>query len=277
MRLVLGIFFAALGTVIGSASASCAEIHVLSYNVRGLPGWLADDQPARRLPEIARRLEPYDIVMMQEDFAFPEVFERLSQWHRWRGPEGTGGAEVYGSGLTVLSRLPGGDARGLTYDSCAGWLGGAMDCFAAKGILMVRLTDDDGLSVDVYTTHLDAGRDEADQQARLAQLEQLASAVEQWSAGRAVVIGGDFNLDWRDKAQRTVLTAMADRLGLQRAALRGAGRKIDHLFVRDGGDVVVEIAEVAEAEGFVLPDGQPLSDHLPLEARLRLSARAAAP
>lgn len=274
MRTLLTGFGIVLGGVLAGGSGVAADLQVLTYNVRGLPGWLAGDKPEVRLPEIARRLDPFDIVLLQEDFAFPDVFARLEGWSRLRGQEAGGWSAVYGAGLTVLSRLPAVDApKRRTYDTCAGWLGGAMDCFATKGTVMVRVAADDGTELDVYTTHLDAGQGDDDQAARQAQLATLTQAVGDWSAGRAVLLGGDFNLNWQARSQREALTAFAAGLGLRRVPVEVPGRAIDHVLVRDGQTVRVAVIGAGYAPGFVQSDGQPLSDHPPLSVQVRTSRR----
>src|SRR5690606_34984015 len=75
-----------------------------------------------------------------------------------------------------------------------GIYGGATDCMAQKGFAMARTSFGDGLVVDVYNLHAEAGSAAADNAARAHNFEQLADFIEANSAGNAVILGGDTNL-----------------------------------------------------------------------------------
>ncbi|MFM7068139.1 MAG: hypothetical protein ACKOYM_01645, partial [Actinomycetes bacterium] len=44
------------------------EFSLLSYNVAGLPQEISKEQPALHMPLISPRLNPYDVVLTQENF-----------------------------------------------------------------------------------------------------------------------------------------------------------------------------------------------------------------
>ena len=157
-------------------------------------------------------------------------------------------------------------------------LGGRSDCWASKGFLRLRVQPSPGVELDVYTTHLDSGGTEADRTARAAQLDELASAIERDSAGRAVLVGGDLNLPADRPEDLELFRAFLQRLGLRDT---GAGpqhhdwRRVDYLLVRDGDDARIRVLEAGEDPRFVR-DGVPLSDHPPIFARLEMQRSAAA-
>jgi endonuclease/exonuclease/phosphatase family metal-dependent hydrolase len=267
----------------GAAEPASVELRVLSYNTHGLPGWIAGDDPARRFPEIGRRLQAYDVALLQEDFAHHErlrghvpgfVLERGNP-SRFRGSLLCVLA-CDGSGLTFATRLPRDalvELANVAYVACAGWLGGANDCLATKGFQHARLLLPGGLELHVVNTHLDAGRGAADRAARRAQLERLRRHLEASAAGAALVLGGDLNLDAADPADAALRDEFAAALGLVDtgavAAAGGPWRRLDYLYRRDGVAVLVQVLEAGEAREF--SDGaRPLSDHPALWARLRV-------
>ncbi len=83
---------------------------------------------------------------------------------------------------------------------CNGFVGDANDCPTAKGFAYARHELADGVEVDIYNLHFDAGRDPGDAAARRSQVGQLLEAFEARSAGRALLVAGDFNMKEDDEA-----------------------------------------------------------------------------
>ena len=262
------------------ARAEPVELAVLSYNTHGLAAWVAGDDPEARFPEISRRLNGYDVALIQEDWEYHELLRKHAVH---RVIERGNSAQLLmgviplknGSGLTSLVRLePDAVTRVVRepYDICSGWLSGANDCLATKGFLLVRLRLAPGVEVDVVQTHMDAGRGADDRRARQLQLARLSERLGEISAGRALVVAGDFNLNHAEPEDRELLEWFMPELGLADSGARPQGpawKRIDYILYRSGEDVALELAEAGEALEFV-HDGQPLSDHPALFARLRL-------
>jgi endonuclease/exonuclease/phosphatase family metal-dependent hydrolase len=241
------------------------EIRVLTYNIHGLPGWIARDDPPARIPLILERAAGYDVVLLQEDFAYHDVvLANRKHPHVFRGNEGWAPL-LEGSGLTIFSRFANGAAPiAEAYGVCNGYLRAANDCLGNKGFLMVRLTLPNGAELDVWNTHLDAGRSDADHAARVAQLDLLARAIEAEGEGRAVLVGGDLNLEWDDARDRALLESFCDRLGLTVAARTppdGWESHLDYLLLRSGGDVQAGRADGGKEPKMVDGVSTPLSDH----------------
>jgi endonuclease/exonuclease/phosphatase family metal-dependent hydrolase len=265
---------AALVALAGAAHArEPIELAVLTYNIHGLPGWIAGDDPPARIPPILERAAAYDVVLLQEDFAYHDVVRANARHpHVFRG-NGAWAPLLEGSGLTVLSRFDAAEpASHAAYAACSGYVGGANDCLGTKGFLHARVALANGASLDVWNTHLDAGRDDADRGARAAQLDQLAREIATRSEGRALLVGGDLNLDWDDARDRALLAAFRDRLGLAIAAQTPENvweSRLDYLLVRSAGDVTLEPVGGGAQDGFVDGAGAPLSDHPAIAARIR--------
>lgn len=265
----------------GSARAEPVELSLLSYNTHGLASWIVDDEPELRFPRISALLDAYDVALIQEDWSHHEalveaashqLIERGNDSRLWL-------ARILpifgGSGLTTLVR-----SRAWLvqigkepYGVCAGWLGGANDCFATKGFLYVRLRFSGGRVLDIYQTHLDAGGSAEDQAAREHQLAQLAHRIRSLSEDGPLVLAGDFNLRAEVPEQRAALDAFTQSLALRDSGAGpapGSGwRTLDYVFYRPGRDVELELLEAGEALEF--RDGAtPLSDHPALYARFRI-------
>jgi endonuclease/exonuclease/phosphatase family metal-dependent hydrolase len=254
------------------ARAPAVELRIVTYNTHGLPAWIARDDPEGRFPAIGRLLSAYDLAVVQEDFFHhPLLLGAITLPLRARGNEG--------SGLTTLARLPVEswlETQSEAFGVCSGWVFGANDCLADKGFLRTRVALPNGARVDFVNTHLDAGRDDADRDARRAQLDVLAEHLRRSSAGLPLVVGGDLNLHHDDPRDRALLGRFAAALGLADSeagpAPGSAWERLDYLLYRSSEGVGIEVLEAGMAAEFVR-DGAPLSDHPALWARLRVAPR----
>jgi endonuclease/exonuclease/phosphatase family metal-dependent hydrolase len=214
------------------------DLSVLTYNVHGLFRLAAKDTPRNRMPTIGWLANAYDVVLLQEDFEFPDVIRQQMQRavpHRGNGLGGHPGlvaakilvfpftfliprfSPPYGSGLTsyVPADMDVPDAaKRHAYDHCAGWFSSHGDCWARKGYLRVRLRAPNGAEVDFYNTHIEAGYNERSRRSRQRNFESLAHGVETHSGGRAVVIAGDFNADYSYPTDREIIGTFRQELGL---------------------------------------------------------------
>jgi endonuclease/exonuclease/phosphatase family metal-dependent hydrolase len=250
------------------------DFDALTYNIHGLPGYIAFDDPPARIPQILAKAKDFGVVLLQEDFSYQAIVDaNARQPQHWRG---SGPAQSWigvGSGVTTLSWFPiVGEPEAEPYEICNGWIGAANDCLANKGWLLVRLQLPYDRQVDVWNTHFDAGRDTLDREARRGQLDKLAAAIESHSRGRAVLLGGDFNSEWDDPADRALLEGFAKRVGLAIAAQTppdGWESHLDYVLVRDGSDVCIG-ASGGKDDAFVDAGGKPLSDHPAIRAGVLL-------
>jgi hypothetical protein len=221
------------------------------------------------------------------------------------GPEATGvdlasrPALQVGDGLGVLSRYPLSEEVRVPWTGCFGSFdvsdGGAADCLAAKGFTRVTIAlhagddpanpdpDDDTYLVDVYTLHAEAGSTLQDQQLQEADFAQLADYINQNSADRPVIVGGDTNLhthsghpDGFGDADTTVWEGFLGRTGLTDACAAVRCREtdaIDKVAYRSGGGIHLEArVHSFPRSRFTDPDGAPLSDHPPLAVALHWEA-----
>ena len=295
----------------GTDDAAAGELSLLSYNVAGLPQEISDVDPATNIPLISARLEPYDIVVTQEDFDwwqttlegldFVNYHDRLRsevthehRSERHPGPEAVGldweadrDTLLVGDGLGFLSRYPLSDVVRVPWTGCFGGAdtddGGAGDCLAMKGFAVATVELAPGVEVDVYTLHVEAGGSDADQALQADDMAQLATFIEEHSPGRAIILAGDTNLhtdgahpDSDGPADEEIWSGFLEATGLRDVCDEvtcDEPEGIDKAAVRDGGGVALEVlSRTYVVEGFQDEAGQDLSDHPPLDVRLAWTA-----
>jgi hypothetical protein len=282
---------------VGSVTAeSCAplpltsgELLALSYNVAGLPEPLSGSHPLVNTPIISPLLNPYDLVLVQESWQTPDpnTFAPLRGYHELLvvdathpyksvplpqplGSDPARPTAFLADGLAVFSRAPFTGVQHDPWDSC--WETAA-DCLARKGFMVARTTFAPGVTIDVYTLHLEAGGDPEDEVVREQNVTELVALINTYSAGRPLIVGGDFNLHTDDEPDSTTFQRLLMETGLSDvcAALSCAqpGRIDKFLFRSAAGITITPLSWQFETATFVDPMGDPLSDHDPLAVRFR--------
>jgi endonuclease/exonuclease/phosphatase family metal-dependent hydrolase len=273
-----------------SVLAQGLKLHVMSYNIKGLPGFLTSGEYkserygtiGKLLAERAAKGDAPDVVLIQE--AFSENTRALLKAARYphlaQGPEYKTWLGL-NSGLYILSRHPivaKATREFKSYPNCSGW-----DCFANKGVQFARILVP-GLPrpLDLFNTHLQAGRD--DPPARRRQVKILVEFFrEHHQLGNPVVFGGDFNIrplrDRESYDEFVVGTGLASsgKHCLDRGCTHSSDtgwqgiweNAVDHQFYSARGEVLMTPVWVERTlrdpvEGFRL------SDHLAHEARFEL-------
>ena len=95
------------------------------------------------------------------------------------------------SAINRFSNFPFDEEIRVPWNTC---VESAADCLALKGFSVARTTFAPGVIVDVYDLHMEAGGDPADDVARDQGITQLVQSMTTYSAGRPIIVGGDFNL-----------------------------------------------------------------------------------
>ncbi|MFC8981213.1 jacalin-like lectin [Streptomyces sp. NPDC057411] len=199
MRRLLACLTAAAAALAGltalapaAAAADSGTFSVLTYNVAGLPESLSSAPTPRDsgTTEIGRRISPYDIVHVQEDFNYHARLYAADTGHPYRTPT-SGGAGI-GSGLNTLAKAPydEDDFERVRWNACQYDSG---DCLTPKGFTFARQRLAEGVYVDFYNLHTNAGTNAGDLAARADNLKQLTAFIAHHSAGNAVVVMGDTN------------------------------------------------------------------------------------
>ena len=266
------------GNLTSAESAKPTELKLLVYNTHGLPAVFLRDDPVRRFPKIGKQIRRYQLALLQEDFAHHEaLLDSLTESSvAVRGNKSRFSLCPFcsGSGLTMISNLEQEwqlEIQAEAFDTCAGWLRGLNDCFATKGFQLSRMETPSGKLFFVVNTHLDAGRNTSDRQARATQLKQIIAKVLKEAAGEALIVAGDLNLDWEDPEDRALLETFRKELGLinsgQEVQVDKGWPILDYIFYRNGTATTLEVVETGEDKAFQNEVG-PLSDHPALFMRL---------
>lgn len=254
---------AGLLTVVWASGAGAATGHlkVLTYNIAGLPDGFMTAHPSANMPRIGALLARYDLALIQEDFAFGPLL-RKSVSLPFQSPAFVREGRLhFGDGLSQFAALSFSALQREPWSTCHGVLDSYFDCLTPKGFISTRQRLADGVEIDVYDVHLDAGPSDADQRAREAQVEQLIDAISQRSAGRALLVAGDTNI----RRHGELLEHFEQATGLVDAcsALRcPEPRRIDRVFYRSSPALVFAPRKWSIDRRFVDAKGQPLSDHL---------------
>jgi endonuclease/exonuclease/phosphatase family metal-dependent hydrolase len=259
-----GLFMVAWSWV---ASAAVGHLKVLTYNIAGLPDGFMTAHPSANMPRIGPLLARYDLVLIQEDFVYgtelrkgvPLPFQSPAFVRAGRFHFGDGLSQFAVHEFTALQREP--------WSACHGVVDSYFDCLTPKGFISTRQRLAEGVEIDVYNVHLDAGSSGADQRAREAQVEQLLDAIAHRSAGRPVLLAGDTNL----RSPRDLLKRFQEASGLTDVceALRCPDlRRIDRVFYRSSPALTFSPRKWSVDRRFVDAKGQPLSDHLAVAVEL---------
>ena len=246
-------------------AARSGRLTVMTYNVAGLPDAVSVRTPSKTIPKIGGKLNGYDLVLVQEDFAYPDELRKdVTLPHR----SDPGVAILgYGDGLSRFSRLPFVQHAREAWSSCHGLFDSGSDCLTTKGFEVATHELAPGVEVDVYNLHLDAGWDDEDRAARAKQVAQLLASIATRSKDRAVIVAGDTNLrSRRDQATLAELEkVLTDACAATACAQPG---RIDRVLVKDGKKVRLTPKTWRIEPGF---DG--LSDHAPIVVELDWSFR----
>lgn len=280
---------AALGGLTAAATPAAAAggtFSVLTYNVAGLPESLSSASTPRdtSTTAIGTRIAPYDIVNVQEDFNY-HAYLYATDTHPYR--TATSGGAGIGSGLNTVSNYAwdGDDFERVGWNSCQIDSG---DCLTPKGFTFMRERLAEGVYVDFYNLHTNAGTNDGDEASRADNLSQLTSFISTHSAGNAVVVMGDTNTRYTRSAD--TIAEFASNNGLTDAwvkLIRGGSapaKGSDALVCDQSGATVPNTCEVVdkvlyrssklvtlnatsynnEHAKFLTSDGLMLSDHDPI-------------
>lgn len=263
------------------AGPTRGSLRLLTYNVAGLPEGISKSTPTANHPLISPLLNPWDLVLAQEDFCYHPLLARDATHPHQSPPEYDPGCSVpgrdgdIGDGLNRFSATPFVDLERHDWETCHGDATScASDCLTRKGVTFARHTLAPGVEVDVYNLHMEAGGCDEDVVARWQQQAQLVALVQQRSAGRAVLIGGDTNLHRGDPSDSDVLDAILTPLGLVDAceAIACGDDHIDRVLLRSSDALTLEVTAWQVPPEFVDGAGEDLSDHVPVAVVIDWSA-----
>jgi hypothetical protein len=265
-------------------SVLSGEFLALSYNVAGLPEGISRSNPETNTPLISPLLNGYDLVLVQEDWETPDpntlaplrVYHELLKaqaMHPYQsepaplplGNNSDRSSALVSDGLNRFSQFP---FAAVVRQQWIGCDDNSGDCRAFKGFSVARTELAPGVCVDIYNLHGEAGNDEGDQALKVTNTRDLVAFMGVFSAGRAVILGGDFNMRLRRDHDAANLNFLTTETGISNAcAVLGIvdEEAIDKFFFRSNATVtLIPTSCRFESDIFVTNDGNPLSDHEPL-------------
>lgn len=281
-----------LGALLGVFAASCVpgaadagpgpsgSFSFLTYNVAGLPEGLNDDQfPEEHIPLISPLLNAYDLVLVQEDFAYTREL-RADLEHPYQSYPLEHTERFVNDGLNRFSRLAFDlDVTRVRWVACFGTTDHASDCLANKGFSVARHELAEGIELTVVNLHAEAGGGPEDIAAREQGIEQLIAWIDEHHAGEALLVAGDTNLHGFDEDDEPLIERLLEGLAVDDAcrSLACGDERIDRVFFRSGtsaaGDPLeVAVTEWAVAGEFVDGEGLDLSDHLAVRVQVEWAA-----
>jgi endonuclease/exonuclease/phosphatase family metal-dependent hydrolase len=245
----------------GPAKPADLAFKVLTYNVAGLPEGISKSDPATNSPLISPKLNPYDLVVVQEDFSYHAELVSAAT-HPNQSTPMKGGVDL-GDGLNTLSRFPFATFTRTKWTKCNGYVDSANDCLTPKGFTRFVVDLGSGRSVDFYDVHFDAGRGDGDYAARDKQVDQLVAMIASQSNGKAVIVAGDTNMKVGDEPVFLKLLKNAGLSCACRTLSCPEPERIDRVLFRSSTSVVLAPQKYV-VETWLDSQGEPLSDHEPV-------------
>jgi hypothetical protein len=143
-------------SVLGAPTSG--KLTALSFNVAGLPQILqGNDVPGDKTDnsrQIGRYFAQYDydLIHVQEDFNYHAYIYETDD-HPYR--TATSGGVPFGSGLNTISNYNWTNYARIKWNTCSDASGS--DCLTPKGFTFMRWNPSEGVFIDVYNLHADAG------------------------------------------------------------------------------------------------------------------------
>lgn len=277
-----------------NAAPAEGDLQLISYNIAGLPFLdllgISDRDPKADAAQIGSQIAQtdYALLAVQEDFSNYKQLRDALQAPHYTFHKGNIPA---GDGLDLFSRYPLYNVQRVAWGSIYGGITyGAMDEYTPKGFLYAVMELAPGVYVDVYNLHANANdpadwslpwnQETASGRTRRSEFEQLSAFITAHSAGRAIIILGDFNTTFR-KVPDGLYEVLVQPHGLQDSWAQlnnngvmeyngGAwpgGDTIDRVLFRSSNTVDFTVTQ-AGSKGWFNPEGVSLSDHYSWTATL---------
>lgn len=175
------------------------KISVLTYNTQLMPFYaeVVDDlnQPKIRVEDIPAKISQFDVVILEELFDHDlrsTMTKRMQPQYPYHTKVVDGGnAKVLTGGVMIFSKWPIVLEKQVVYKASA-----SGDSLAAKGAIYAEINKE-GKIYHIFGTHLQAGGDDSEKQARQKQIVELNNFIASLNipATDPVLIGGDFNVN----------------------------------------------------------------------------------
>ncbi|KXH27878.1 endonuclease/Exonuclease/phosphatase [Colletotrichum simmondsii] len=275
----------------GALAQTSGDLTILAMNVAGLPEILQNNEVPGDKTTNSRTIGSYfakynyDIINVQEDFNY-HAYIYETDTHPYR--TATSGGVPLGSGLNTLANYDWIEFERVKWSTCSNASGS--DCLTPKGFTFMRLRVAEGVYVDVYNLHTDAGTEADDLTARNSNLHQVADYIDTWSVGNAVLVFGDTNSRYTRTSDQIGVFASQNGMRDVWLQLERAGvvptvetlcanpsttnycETVDKAFYRGNAIVNLEATYFNyESSKFLQSNGSILTDHNPITANFTWS------
>ena len=204
----------------GEAPRVNEELTVMCYNVAGLPIPSAFSETKKVVPTATGKIGQLlnecgcDVIAVQEDFQYHDILAR--QMTNYPYQTYTAGGIPVGDGLNIFSKYPLYNVERVAWDEAYGIFTQGADELTPKGFIKCTV-DFKGLLIDFYNIHVDAFGSEIDCVYKVKQFHQLLDYITENSAGRSVMITGDFNANMHSDVNAKLYPIMIEEGGFQDA------------------------------------------------------------
>ena len=265
------------------------KLKIMTYNVSGLP-ILGDNQGTqkefkgkdrmKKIGEVLCRDSGCDIIGTQEDFNFHSSLAKAMPDYKYQ-TFSKGGVPL-GDGVNIFSKKPIYNVKRTPWRKCFGYLAGAMDRLAEKGILSSTIEIEKDVFIDFYVLHADAANDPKSLVARKDNFIQLAEMIKSRKQDRAIIVMGDFNTTFCLNEKDDPYTSLIKTAGLKDgwAEIHNGGNcdynsgkewnptlkeTLDRVMFKSGGGVNLGIESYEYVE-FTNEKGETYTDHVSTRA-----------
>ncbi len=297
MKKTISLFLAALPLITSlGISASAAEpasgyLNIMTYNVSGIPV-IGDSQGTQReltggdrMAKIGEALcseSGCDIIGTQEDFDNHDALAAAMPDYAYQTLS-SGGIPL-GDGLSVFSKYPIYNVARTGWEQNYGVLSGSSDRLTKKGIVSCVVEIADGLYIDLYVLHADAGKDIKSVEARKDNFRQLAAMINARTEDRAVIVFGDFNFTYSRNLADDMYETLVVPAGLTDCWVQlcnngdctydggvdwnpTQNEALDRIMYKSGGGITLN-AESFEYRQFTNENNETYTDHIAAKARI---------
>lgn len=256
---------------------------IITYNIAGLPQVIssAKTNRATSIATIGSLVNDFDIVHIQEDFNYNRYLYQGGNVHPYRTI--SMGLAIFGDGLDSLSKYPITHFKRIEWQNRTG-----SDRLTPKGFSHSIVHLGLGVEVDFYNIHANSQDHLSAAKARRANYLQLATYINKFSVGKAIVVAGDFNShfsfsednlgEFMNKTQLQDAWVLLQRdqvipiidplfLCIDIMDIDNASESIDKIMFRSSEKLtLIPRRYEVEKERFVDGQGAALSDHWPVSA-----------
>ena len=276
-------------------------VSFLCYNVAGLPIPSAFSPTKKVVPTATKKIGEAlnncgcDVIAVQEDFQFHGILAR--QMTNYPYQTFTSGGIPVGDGLNIFSKYPLYNVERVAWNEAYGIFTQGADELTPKGFIKCTV-DYKGLLFDFYNIHVDAYGSEIDCLYKVKQFNQLLDYITENSAGRSVLITGDYNAVMHSDVNARLYPIMIEGGGFKDAWCEvinngdyfqgedkyerinyfaslyqdywGYWDSVERMLYRDGDLQLTALTN--EYELYVDENGNPLSDHASCRFDFRFTA-----